>query len=83
MSQPNFFSEGSAPRREDTQWKIEQKILGALDDAATSGFGAGQIVAYTVDPPANPADTSKPAIAYDPTGALSTKGWNVGTQSWN
>lgn len=82
MSQPNFFSEGSAPRRSDTQWKIEQKILGALNDGAAGGGGAGQIVAYTSDPPANPADTALPAMAYDPTGALSTKGWDVGSQTW-
>lgn len=33
MSDPSFFSEGSEPRRSDTQWKIEQKILGALDSS--------------------------------------------------
>lgn len=85
MSQPNFFSEGSSPRRPDTLWKIEQKILGALADGAGGGGGggAGQVVAYTSGTPADPADTALPAMAYDPNGVLPTLGWNTGTLTWN
>lgn len=49
MSQPNFFSEGSAPRRPDTLWKIEQKILGALNDSAAVS-GSGNLAPGVVDP---------------------------------
>lgn len=50
MSQPNFFSEGSSPRRPDTLWKIEQKILGALADGAAAIGGGGAIPPGAVDP---------------------------------
>lgn len=50
MSQPNFFSEGSSPRRPDTLWKIEQKILGALNDGAAAAGGGGAIAPGGVDP---------------------------------
>jgi hypothetical protein len=52
--------------------------------ASTGGGGGGstQIVTYTVDPPAAPPDPASPAIAYDPTGALPTKGWNISTLAW-
>lgn len=61
MSQPNFFSEGSAPRRSDTQWKIEQKILGALADGAAGGGGSGGTVGV-VDPEG--AVTADPGASY-------------------
>lgn len=50
---------------------------------SNSTGGAGQIVAYTSGTPANPADTSKPAVAYDPSGGgLPTLGWSVASQTW-
>lgn len=52
--------------------------------AATGGGGGSgaQIITYTVAPPADPAVTSNPAIAYDPTGALPTLVWNTSTLAW-
>jgi hypothetical protein len=46
------------------------------------GGGNGQMVLYTVFPPANPPNTALPAIAYDPTGALGNLNWNPATLSW-
>lgn len=37
MSSPSFFSEGNTPRLRDTQWKVAQKILGAIIDQG-AGF---------------------------------------------
>lgn len=48
----------------------------------TSGSSL-QFVTYTSPPPASPHDVTKYAIAFDPTGNLSTLFWNVGTQTWN
>lgn len=42
-----------------------------------------QLVPYTVAPPPNPTDPTKPAWAYDPTGNLPSLGWNTNTLSWN
>lgn len=39
MAEPTFFSEGNEPRRPDTLWKIDQKILGAIRDGAGGGGG--------------------------------------------
>lgn len=44
MSSPTFLSDGHTPRRDDTKWAIEQKILGALVDGGGGGgapAGAG------------------------------------------
>lgn len=42
MAEPNFFAEGNEPRRTDTHWKIEQKILGAIrDNGGVGGGGSG------------------------------------------
>lgn len=49
----------------------------------TGGAGSGvQLVRYTSGDPANPPDTSLPALAYDPTGALPLKGWDSDTLTW-
>lgn len=40
---PTFFSEGHDSRRADTLWKIEQKILGALNDGAGGGTSSSGI----------------------------------------
>lgn len=47
-----------------------------------SSAGGGQIVTYTSGTPANPANLSQPALAYDPNGILSTLGWNTSTHLW-
>lgn len=50
---------------------------------ASGGIGGtGQLVVYTSGTPANPADISKPAYAYDPNGFLSPLGWNTTTHLW-
>jgi hypothetical protein len=49
----------------------------------SGGSASPQLVTYTVAPPANPPDTSKPAVAYDPTGNLPILGWNTNTLTWN
>lgn len=41
MPSPTFLSDGHTPRRTDTLWTIEQKILGALEDGAGGGGGTG------------------------------------------
>ena len=38
MPTPTFFSEGHQSRLQDTLWKIDQKILGALNDGDTYGM---------------------------------------------
>lgn len=58
------------------------QILAGQGGGGGGGGGAGQIVAYSVAPPANPADVTKPAIAYDPAGLLATLGWSVAGQAW-
>lgn len=47
------------------------------------GGGSAQLVAYTSGTPAAPADPTKLAIAYDPTGNLPTLGWNTANSTWN
>lgn len=63
-----------------------QMVITYLLCQISSGSGGGaspQLVTYTVAPPANPTDTSKPAVAYDPTGNLPILGWNTSTLTWN
>ncbi len=73
-----------APQQGDGIRILEAKILTVLRNGGGGGGGGGtnQVVSYTVDPPSAPPNASQPAIAYDPTGNLPTKGWNVGSQSW-
>ncbi len=40
---PTFFSDGHTPKRTDPKWRIEQKILGALQ-AGDGGSGAGGLL---------------------------------------
>lgn len=53
MPEPEFFGEGSQPRRPDTLWKIDQKILGAIRDGGGAGSG-GSGDAFTVTQFAGP-----------------------------
>lgn len=57
-------------------------LLQLLCDILSSGVGS-QLVMYTSGTPANPPDTSRAALAYDPNGILPTMGWNTVTLSWN
>lgn len=36
---PSFFNDGNTPARSDGMWKIEQKILGALNELIAIGSG--------------------------------------------
>lgn len=49
MSSPTFFKEGSQPSRSDTNWRVSQKILGALIDGGISGGDGGGEVAVEAD----------------------------------
>jgi hypothetical protein len=51
--------------------------------ATGGGGGTAQLVTYTSGTPANPPNTSLPAVAYDPNGILAFLGWDVATQQWN
>lgn len=57
------------------------QVAGAWVAAGGSG-GTAQLVTYTSGTPANPADITKPAYAYDPNGFLSPLGWNTTTHLW-
>lgn len=84
MSDPIFYSDGDMPRRMASELVTTQKILGAVLDGGGGGGGSpAQMVTYTSGTPAAPLDPTKPAIAYDPTGNLPTKGWDTGTLTWN
>jgi len=72
-----------APQQGDGIRILEAKILTVLRSGGGGGGGNAQLVTYTSGTPANPSNTSNPAIAYDPTGNLPTLGWNVNTQTWN
>lgn len=80
MSQPNFFSEGSAPRRSDTIWKIEQKILGALADGAAGG--GGELPPGVVDPEGTV--TGNPGQTYfnSANSTFWTKSTGTGNTGW-
>ena len=56
MASPTFFGDGHTPRREDPQWVIEQKILGALVDGGGGGGGSSdQVTCGAGDPVAAPS----------------------------
>lgn len=70
----------------DQQLLAVQVYLLSLIVTGGGGGSSGnslQFVAYTVAPPPNPPNTAAYAIAFDPTGNLSTLFWNPGTQSYN
>ena len=71
---PAFAASGGTPGPPGPQ--------GPQGPAGPSGTSSIQLVIYTVDPPNNPTDTNAPALAYDPTGVLPTKGWNLATKAW-
>jgi hypothetical protein len=80
-------------KRGDYYWDYSNNNLYVKDSAGWgdtgwviqvgSGGGSAQLVTYTSGTPADPSDTSSPALAYDPTGALPTLGWNTSTLTWN
>lgn len=43
----------------------------------------GQLIIYTSGTPATPSVQTSPAMAYDPTGVLPTKGWSTNSLTWN
>lgn len=50
---PSFFNDGNTPARSDGMWKIEQKILGALNDLVAiggGGVGSGAVFGGSADP---------------------------------
>lgn len=55
MASPTFFSDGHTPALRDTQWRIEQKILGALVDG---GGGGMEVVAGAPTAGSNPTGKS-------------------------
>lgn len=74
------------PKIGDTEHVLLVKILEALNGIAAGGGGGPgteQLVSYTAPgSPANPPDTSKPAMAYEVVGNGPTFGWNVALQQW-
>jgi hypothetical protein len=82
MANPTFLSDGHTPRRTDTQWTIEQKILGALvDGAGGGGSGSGGLAgagspegSVTADPGTPYTDTSDGSFWTKLTGSGNT-GW--------
>lgn len=82
---PNILAQQSACFTSLSPAVQQAFIIYLLCQVANGGGGGNgaQLVPYTVAPPPNPADITKPALAYDPTGNLPTYGWNTGTQTWN
>lgn len=61
MPDPSFFSEGNVPRRTDSRWRIEQKILGAVRDNGTGGGGGGGLVGSGSP---EGVETAEPGVTY-------------------
>lgn len=79
---PTFFSEGHEPRRADTLWKIEQKILGALNDAGSGPpSGSGFVDQGSGAPASPPSDPTVPWL-YTDTDSGTLYYWNVANQAW-
>lgn len=81
--EPTFFSEGHESRREDTLWKIEQKILGALNDGA-GGVGS-MLTGPWADPNGNitPNNVNRAALyQMDDPAVVSQWRWSVDDQVW-
>lgn len=80
---PTFFARGHTPTLSDTQWFIEQRILGALVDGA--GAASGEILAYTTTGPTAdgvlPSDLNHQAIAVKPGGSTFT--WDSTLHVWD
>lgn len=58
---PGFFGEGHTPRVNDTLWRIEQKVLGALIDVGGGVISGGL---WTVAAGAPPVDGSITTMFY-------------------
>lgn len=80
MASPEFYSEGSTPRKGDTQLRVVQKLLGATLDGGIGGVaGVGPITSGHGDPSGDPGVGS--ALYYDlDTGT--TWQWNDETETW-
>lgn len=64
------------------QWFTADGTTWVLIAPGGSGGGA-QMVTYTSGTPANPPNINAAAMAYDPTGNLSTYGWDPVGHSWH
>lgn len=73
MANPTFFSEGSTPNRNDTEWEILQKMLGALTDL--SGGGGGPFLPLSGG--TLTGDLSVPDLTVTGNGALSDPAFSV------
>ena len=81
MASPTFFALGHTPTLSDSEWFIEQRILGALNDIAGGGSGGAGMVGVV-----NPEGivTATPGTPYLNT-ALQTfwmKNSGVGNTGW-
>lgn len=83
MASPTFFGDGHTPAVKDTEWRINQKILGALvDDAGGGGFplltgiGSPQGVVVAAGAGQRYWDTDGGAFYTNVDGTVN--GWNVG-----
>jgi len=77
------YTFGTTPLAVSTPRQLLVKQLRALNSGSATGQ-AQQVYTYSGSSPSFvPANTSQPAIAYDPTGANPTFNWNPNTQSWN
>lgn len=54
-----------------------------LNGGGGGGGAANNFVSYTSGTPPAPADPTKPGWAYDPTGNLQSRGWDVSLQQWS
>ena len=66
MAQPTFFGEGHESRLQDTIWKIDQKILGALNSGSGGAGGSGTFAG--AGSPEGSLTASPGATYYDTTG---------------
>lgn len=74
MSSPAFFNDGHVPNAYDTQWRIEQKILGALIDGGGGGGGSGGVSSGAGDPVGAPTNVNIDNIYINRT-AVPESGW--------
>ena len=68
---------------EDMLLAIQVYLLSIIANGKGSTGTGLQYVTYIVAPPAAPTNTALPAIAFDPTGNLSTLFWNTANNTWN
>lgn len=61
---------------------VETYLQCQLASGGGGGGGSVQLVVYTSGTPANPADVTQPALAYDPNGIQPILGWGTISQTW-